>query len=724
MGTRGVRPAPTMCAVNLGGVRAGLVVLLAPLVVWLAVSPAVVGQASAAEPDPPPPVAFHGTVTGAGGEPMAGVAVTAHAWLGEVEGWKFNSAAVGTTDDEGVFTLRGIEPGRYTLQYARPYVSSHLTTFWGGGLSWNAAVAIDLGEGDPPFDASIAMVKGASISGRVTAADGTPLASAEIDLHRGDQQFPLSISADANGEYQAIALQPGEYEVNLKGPRGGRWIDVWWPDAEHRGHAGSVRVDAGDALTGIDATLFAASSITGRLLGRAGQALDGYSISAHRQDPDDAAQWTWTESARSAADGEFALRGLRAGRYRLQVHPADPYGDHRTHWWPATLDETAASVIDLAPETDHSVGTITALGRITVRTQGYLSAEQPVVGTAVHTMVLVQADGTVDRHVQWFRDGAAIEGAHDGSYLPTAADIGARLSATVHLSGASLVPETVVLPETQPVLIGPPQHDATPQPEIRRYGPLSTDTDLEAYPGTTWFHGVTFSYQWQRDGLAIAGATAARYRLAAADVSRSIRAVITGTRPGYTPVTVVTPSVRPTAAAFANVAPTIGGTRAVGRTLTASTTWPAGSTLRYQWYRNGKAVSGATRGSYTLKASDLGDRFTVRITASRAGYTTRARTSASTTTIKRGTLTTTGVTIAGTATTGKTLTASRTGWGPGKLSYSYRWYRDGKAIAGATGRSYRVKAADRRHTLTVRVSATKPGYSKAVRRSPGVRVAR
>ena len=55
--------------------------------------------------------------------------------------------------------------------------------------------------------------------------------------------------------------------------------------------------------------------------------------------------------------------------------------------------------------------------------------------------------------------------------------------------------------------------------------------------------------------------------------------------------------------------PKVTGEAAVGKTLTASTPWPAGSTLRYQWYRNGKAISGATRDRYTLKASELGDRF-------------------------------------------------------------------------------------------------------------------
>jgi hypothetical protein len=40
------------------------------------------------------------------------------------------------------------------------------------------------------------------------------------------------------------------------------------------------------------------------------------------------------------------------------------------------------------------------------------------------------------------------------------------------------------------------------------------------------------------------------------------------------------------------------------------------------------------------------------------------------------------------------------------MTFAYRWLRDGKTIAGATGSHYRVSAADRRHALRCAVTAT------------------
>jgi serine protease len=80
-------------------------------------------------------------------------------------------------------------------------------------------------------------------------------------------------------------------------------------------------------------------------------------------------------------------------------------------------------------------------------------------------------------------------------------------------------------------------------------------------------------------------------------------------------------------------------------------------------------------------------------------------------------------TISGTAKVGRTLTVHPGAWHPGATRLSYRWYRDGHALA-ATGSHYRVRAADRGARLTVMVTATRTGYAKAVARSLARGVAR
>jgi beta-glucosidase len=45
------------------------------------------------------------------------------------------------------------------------------------------------------------------------------------------------------------------------------------------------------------------------------------------------------------------------------------------------------------------------------------------------------------------------------------------------------------------------------------------------------------------------------------------------------------------------------------------------------------------------------------------------------------------------------------------VSTAYQWLRDGAVITGVTGTQYLVTAADSKARLSVRVTASKPGYT-------------
>ena len=93
------------------------------------------------------------------------------------------------------------------------------------------------------------------------------------------------------------------------------------------------------------------------------------------------------------------------------------------------------------------------------------------------------------------------------------------------------------------------------------------------------------------------------------------------------------------------------------------------------------------------------------------GYTPTTKTSASRTIAK--VFTTAPVpTIGGDAAIGATLTATRGTWSPSTdVTYTYRWLRDGVAISGATGLTYKVVDADADTFLTFAVTAKKSGYT-------------
>ncbi|MDF1490332.1 CHAP domain-containing protein [Tessaracoccus caeni] len=160
--------------------------------------------------------------------------------------------------------------------------------------------------------------------------------------------------------------------------------------------------------------------------------------------------------------------------------------------------------------------------------------------------------------------------------------------------------------------------------------------------------------------------------------------------------------------------PAIAGTAFFGEQLTVDPgAWdPADATLAYQWLRDGMKISGATGTSYMLAAEDVGAQLTVRVTGSRSGLAETAIDSEPTETVKGFAQTLTGApTISGTAQAGEVLTADPGAW-DADATLAYQWLRDGSDIEGAEEPTYAIAGADVGAKVSVRVTASKPGYDQ------------
>jgi Malectin domain/Immunoglobulin domain/PQQ enzyme repeat len=116
------------------------------------------------------------------------------------------------------------------------------------------------------------------------------------------------------------------------------------------------------------------------------------------------------------------------------------------------------------------------------------------------------------------------------------------------------------------------------------------------------------SYQWQRTGTAISGATSSAYTTAAttsSDNGAQFRVVASNSSGSVTsnPATLTVNSA---------VAPTISSHPAsqavtAGETATFSVTANGTSPLSYRWQKNGSAINGATASTYTTPAATMAD---------------------------------------------------------------------------------------------------------------------
>lgn len=162
----------------------------------------------------------------------------------------------------------------------------------------------------------------------------------------------------------------------------------------------------------------------------------------------------------------------------------------------------------------------------------------------------------------------------------------------------------------------------------------------------------------------------------------------------------------------------VDGTRGVGFELLARPVdWsPAPVGFRYQWLRDGVAISGATANRYTLITRDAGVTITVAVTGSRTYFSDASRIS-SAVGIDRLLTRTPTPTISGSASVGSKFTAHAGNWAPAKVTLRYQWLRDGTAITGATGSTYVLKSKDRGTGIRVVVTGSKAGYSSESARS-------
>jgi len=322
--------------------------------------------------------------------------------------------------------------------------------------------------------------------------------------------------------------------------------------------------------------------------------------------------------------------------------------------------------------------------------------------------------GTFALSYQWLRDLAPIPGATGASYTLQPADAGTTVKVAVTGTRPGYTSVTRNSVPTSPVAKA--TLEATPTPKVT--GTAVVGQALTAVPGTWSPDPVSLSYQWLRGATPIPGATKAGYDVTAADLGAGLKVTVSGWKTGYN-------AVAKTSAATAAVTkgtlsdtptPKITGTTTVGQTLTADAgTWaPAPVALTYQWFRGTTAIKGATASTYVLQAADATSTIRVAVTGAKAGFGTVVKTSGATGAVAAlGKITAGKPKITGTARAGKTVKASPGSWGPGGVKLSYRWYRGSKAISGATKSSYKLTSADRGHTVSVKITGSRTGYTSA-----------
>ncbi len=315
----------------------------------------------------------------------------------------------------------------------------------------------------------------------------------------------------------------------------------------------------------------------------------------------------------------------------------------------------------------------------------------------------VVARGSQPLHYQWLRNGAPVGGGALSQlllYPASGADNGAKYSVVVTNDYGSVTSDVVTLT----VAVVPPGLLNGPQSTSVTVGATATFAVQTTQPVSL------LSFQWNRNGSPVAGATAASYTTpATTSANNGDRYTVTITNSAgaiTSPEAILTVQVPTAPTITQNPASTSVTTGQVAIFQVQANGSPP---LTYQWNRNGVAIVNATSSSYSTPATVLSDNgavFTVVVTNAAGSVTSSP-----------ATLTVADATFAPTITqqpqnvaalTGQTAAFSVTATGTAPLSY--QWLRNGSEITGATASSYTTAVlvlGDNGASFSVRVTNVK-----------------
>ncbi|MDE4192825.1 hypothetical protein PXK42_17360, partial [Phaeobacter gallaeciensis] len=323
---------------------------------------------------------------------------------------------------------------------------------------------------------------------------------------------------------------------------------------------------------------------------------------------------------------------------------------------------------------------------------------------------LADGDGLGAISYQWQRGGVDISGATGATYTLTQDDVGAVITVVASYTDGEGTGESVSSAATSAVT----NVNDVPSGSVSISGTAAEDETLTASNTLADEDGLgAISYQWQRGGVDISGATGATYTLTQDDVGAVITVVASYTDGEGTGESVL--SAATSAVTNVNDVPSgsvsISGTAAEDETLTASNTLADEDGLgaiSYQWQRGGVDISGATGATYTLTQDDVGAVITVVASYTDGEGTGESVLSAATSAVTNVNDVPSGsVSISGTATMDEILTASNTlADEDGLGAISYQWQRGGVDISGATGATYTLTQDDVGTVITVVASYT------------------
>lgn len=468
----------------------------------------------------------------AGGSASVMAGSNVYAYLRDADGFS-ELAASDTTDAQGRYDLTGLAAGDYEVRilpsgesagtYAEEYYDDSWTVY--------GAAQVEVGAGTTTLD-DVVLEPAGWVTGRVTDDAGAPVANASIHVRSAGSNGGYGLTTDADGYYDTRDgdytddLIPGDYVVEASGPSSASLDDPVYARAEQPVVVGPKAGTTRDlVITRLKTVVFTVRDSAG-----APVAMTPVDLRIQTE-PGGAFELPQYGPIGTDDEGKFRVEE-HAHAYKVGFRPADG-GSEVTEWWDGATgtakeaDALAVTFPATAPlKREHTV------------TLGDLSAGSPrISGTARVGRTLTAVSGawtpsSPTLSYRWLADGKPIADAHGPTFRPGTAQVGKRISVAVTgthdgrsatATSAATAAVVGVLKSAKPRLSG-----------IAKVG-----RTIRAVAGAWGPRPVRLTYMWLRNGKVVKGAKRASYKVTRKDRGKRIAVRVTGSKPGYATVRVV-----------------------------------------------------------------------------------------------------------------------------------------------------------------------------------------
>ena len=562
-----------------------------------------------------------GTITDAvSGHVVGGVEVEAISSGGGSSGYHVSAS-------DGTYRIGGLSAGSYKVEFV-PYTSSnsaYTTQYYNGVTSLASATSVSVSLGQTTSGINATLSGGGSVSGTVDGgSSATPLSGVSVYLYSTSYQYYGTATTDANGGFFFGGIPAGSYIAYFNSPSSA-YTSEYYGDTTNGSSATSFTVTAGQATTGINATLPAYGAVSGTVTDASTQAgVAGITVAV-------LSSYGWqVASAVTGTGGAYTVVGVPSGTYTVQFAPIGTGGDYlptsRTGV-SVTNGATTSAINEALPAGGTVTGTVTdatsgtGLAGVTVMLyslyQQYLTSTTTGAGGTYSLPGLptgtYEVGFSYGSYVSTYYGGSqslgsatqisVIAGHTTGSVsqaLPRAGQIAGRVTDAV--TGTAIANVQVQIYDSSGSVIASTQTGTTGGYSVTGVFPGTYTASFMPGDSTS-----TLMSQWYGGAITSAGATS--FAVTADQTTRGIDAslgrggIVSGTVTAATSgadLAGITVTVYNNGTSLGSTTTRQDGTYAVGGIPTGSYTvgfvLPAGGTVNYlpQYYDNAASASSAT----------------------------------------------------------------------------------------------------------------------------------